>query len=107
MQIDILTLFPEICRAPLSESMMKRAQENKIVDLRIHKSARLDDRQTPHRRRRAVRRRAGDGDETETNFCRGGRTENSKVENHSDVADTILNSSASRHGQRATLEIVE
>jgi tRNA (guanine37-N1)-methyltransferase len=36
MNIDILTLFPEICRAPLSESMMKRAQENKIVDLRIH-----------------------------------------------------------------------
>jgi len=36
MNIDILTLFPEICRAPLSESMMKRAQENNIVDLRIH-----------------------------------------------------------------------
>ncbi|HEY2625913.1 MAG TPA: tRNA (guanosine(37)-N1)-methyltransferase TrmD [Candidatus Udaeobacter sp.] len=36
MQIDILTLFPEICRAPLSESMMKRARENRIVDLRIH-----------------------------------------------------------------------
>src|ERR1700730_9727432 len=36
MKIDIITLFPEICRAPLSESMMKRAQENKIVDLRIH-----------------------------------------------------------------------
>jgi tRNA (guanine37-N1)-methyltransferase len=36
MKIDILTLFPEICRAPLSESMMKRAQENKIVDLQIH-----------------------------------------------------------------------
>src|SRR5438477_655163 len=36
MQIDILTLFPEVCRAPLSESMMKRAQENGIVDLRIH-----------------------------------------------------------------------
>ena len=36
MKIDILTLFPEICRAPLSESMMKRAQENGIVDLRIH-----------------------------------------------------------------------
>src|SRR5437763_2931884 len=36
MKIDILTLFPEICRTPLSESMMKRAQENKIVDLRIH-----------------------------------------------------------------------
>ena len=36
MKIDILTLFPEICRAPLSESIMKRAQENRIVDLRIH-----------------------------------------------------------------------
>src|SRR5881398_3960708 len=36
MKIDILTLFPEICRAPLSESMMKRAQQNKIVDLQIH-----------------------------------------------------------------------
>src|ERR1700704_922016 len=36
MKIDILTLFPEICRAPLGESMMKRARENGTVDLRIH-----------------------------------------------------------------------
>jgi tRNA (guanine37-N1)-methyltransferase len=36
MRIDIVTLFPEICRAPLSESIMKRAQEKAIVDLRIH-----------------------------------------------------------------------
>ncbi len=36
MKIDILTLFPEICRVPLSESIMKRAQEKEIVDLRIH-----------------------------------------------------------------------
>jgi tRNA (guanine37-N1)-methyltransferase len=36
MKIDILTLFPEICRAPLNESMMKRAQENGVVDLRVH-----------------------------------------------------------------------
>src|SRR3982750_4025712 len=36
MKIDILTLFPDICRAPLAESIMKRAQENGIVDLRIH-----------------------------------------------------------------------
>jgi tRNA (guanine37-N1)-methyltransferase len=36
MKIDILTLFPEICRAPLNQSIMKRAQENKIVELRIH-----------------------------------------------------------------------
>ncbi|CAN5130027.1 hypothetical protein BH20VER2_BH20VER2_09520 [soil metagenome] len=36
MQIDILTLFPEICRAPLSESMMKRAQEGGVLQLRVH-----------------------------------------------------------------------
>ena len=36
MRIDILTLFPAICCAPLSESMMKRARENGIVQLRIH-----------------------------------------------------------------------
>jgi tRNA (guanine37-N1)-methyltransferase len=36
VKIDILTLFPDICRAPLSESIMKRAQESGIVDLRIH-----------------------------------------------------------------------
>jgi tRNA (guanine37-N1)-methyltransferase len=36
MRIDIVTLFPEICRAPLSESIMKRAQEKRIVELFIH-----------------------------------------------------------------------
>ena len=36
MRIDILTLFPEICRAPLSESMMKRAQASGALDLRIY-----------------------------------------------------------------------
>src|SRR5437763_16287106 len=36
MRIDIITLFPEICRAPLNESMMKRAQENSALELRIH-----------------------------------------------------------------------
>ncbi len=36
MKIDIVTLFPEICRAPLGESIMKRAQKNGIVDLSIH-----------------------------------------------------------------------
>jgi tRNA (guanine37-N1)-methyltransferase len=36
MRIDIITLFPEICRAPLNVSMMKRAQENGGLDLRIH-----------------------------------------------------------------------
>jgi tRNA (guanine37-N1)-methyltransferase len=36
MRIDIVTLFPEICHAPLSESIMKRAQENRIIELHIH-----------------------------------------------------------------------
>ena len=36
VKIDILTLFPDICRAPLGESIMKRVQENGIIDLRIH-----------------------------------------------------------------------
>ncbi len=36
MKIDIVTLFPEICRAPLSESMMRRAQDKNIVELQIH-----------------------------------------------------------------------
>src|SRR5215467_11977834 len=35
MRIDIVTLFPEICRAPLSESMMKRAQEKGLLELHI------------------------------------------------------------------------
>jgi tRNA (guanine37-N1)-methyltransferase len=36
MRIDILTLFPEVCRGPLNESMMKRAQESGALELRIH-----------------------------------------------------------------------
>src|SRR5436190_4841862 len=36
MTIDILTLFPEICGAPLNASMMKRAQESGALDLHIH-----------------------------------------------------------------------
>jgi tRNA (guanine37-N1)-methyltransferase len=36
MRIDIVTLFPEICRAPLNESMMKRAQGKGAVDIHIH-----------------------------------------------------------------------
>src|SRR5436190_4748943 len=36
MRIDSVTLFPEICHAPLNESMMRRAQEKQIVDIHIH-----------------------------------------------------------------------
>lgn len=36
MRIDILTIFPEIFDGPFSQSMLKRAQEKKIVELHIH-----------------------------------------------------------------------
>jgi tRNA (guanine37-N1)-methyltransferase len=36
MRIDILTLFPEMFAGPLSESMIKRARERGLVDIRVH-----------------------------------------------------------------------
>jgi len=36
MRIDIVTLFPEICRTPLSESSLKRAQQKGILELHVH-----------------------------------------------------------------------
>jgi len=36
VRIDVITLFPEICRAPLNESMMKRAQQSGALELHIH-----------------------------------------------------------------------
>jgi tRNA (guanine37-N1)-methyltransferase len=36
VRVDIITLFPEICRIPLGESMMGRAQETGALDLHIH-----------------------------------------------------------------------
>lgn len=36
MLIDILTLFPEMFEGPLSESMIKRAQEKGVVTIRLH-----------------------------------------------------------------------
>ena len=36
MQIDIITLFPEIALAPLSESIIQRARDHGIVDIRAH-----------------------------------------------------------------------
>lgn len=36
MVIDILTLFPEIALAPLSESIIKRARESDIAEVRAH-----------------------------------------------------------------------
>jgi tRNA (guanine37-N1)-methyltransferase len=36
VRVDIITLFPEICRVPLGESMMGRAQQTGALDLRVH-----------------------------------------------------------------------
>ncbi len=36
MRVDIVTLFPEVCRAPLGESMMGRAQETGALTLGVH-----------------------------------------------------------------------
>ena len=36
LEIDVLTIFPEVVRAPLSESILGRASEQGTVELRIH-----------------------------------------------------------------------
>ena len=36
MKIDILTLFPEMFRGPFDESIVKRAQNKKLVEIKIH-----------------------------------------------------------------------
>lgn len=36
MKIDVLTLFPQMFAGPLSESMIKRAQEKGVVEINIH-----------------------------------------------------------------------
>jgi len=36
MRIDILTLFPEMVKAPLSHSIIGRACDNKVMDIQVH-----------------------------------------------------------------------
>src|SRR4030042_4775320 len=36
MKIDILTLFPEMFKGPFEESIIKRAQEKGLVEIKIH-----------------------------------------------------------------------
>lgn len=36
MKIDILTIFPDICRGPLGESIIGRAQESGAVEIVVH-----------------------------------------------------------------------
>lgn len=36
MRIDIITLFPAMFQGPLTESILQRAQDEKLIDLRFH-----------------------------------------------------------------------
>ena len=36
MKIDIITLFPEMFKGPFATSMLKKAQDNKLVEIKIH-----------------------------------------------------------------------
>jgi len=36
MQIDIVTIFPEMFKGPFEESMVKRASDKKVVEINIH-----------------------------------------------------------------------
>ncbi len=36
MRIDIITIFPEICRAPLGESILQRARDRGLFSLHLH-----------------------------------------------------------------------
>lgn len=49
MRLDIVTLFPGICAAPLQESILKRAQDRGIVEVRI-----IDLRDFTHDRHRTA-----------------------------------------------------
>ncbi len=36
MRIDVLTLFPRMFHGPLTESILRRAQDDKLLDVRLH-----------------------------------------------------------------------
>ena len=36
MRIDIITIFPEYFKSPFSHSILKRAQENNLIEIKIH-----------------------------------------------------------------------
>ena len=36
MRIDILTLFPKMFAGPFAESIVKRAQDKGLIEIRIH-----------------------------------------------------------------------
>ena len=71
MKFDIVTIFPRMFEAPLAEGVVARGVESGAHRRGGARPARLHDRPAPHRRRRAVWRRAGDGDEARAAVPRG------------------------------------
>ena len=61
MRIDVITIFPELFDVPLRTSIIGRAAEAGIVDVRDPRPPRARPRAAPIGRRRAVRRRRRDG----------------------------------------------
>ena len=70
MRIDIVTLFPEVALAPLSDSIIQRARAAGMVEVVGHQLRDWSRGQTPAGGRLAVRRRAGDVAETRAAVCR-------------------------------------
>ena len=60
---DVITIFPAMVEAALAEGVVGRARRVGAGRHSGARPARLHRRSAPHGRRRAVRRRAGDGDE--------------------------------------------
>jgi tRNA (guanine37-N1)-methyltransferase len=49
VRIDILTIFPGVFRAPLAESLLGKAIEGGVVDVRVHDIRAFADADDPHR----------------------------------------------------------
>ena len=50
MKIDILTIFPDMFKGPFDESMIKRAQEKKLVEIcyNAREAGMIDDPRTSY-----------------------------------------------------------
>ena len=71
MTVDVITIFPAMVEAALAEGVVGRARERGLVDIRVRDLRDVHRRPAPDGRRRAVRRRAGHGDEARAAVSRG------------------------------------
>ena len=63
MKFTVVTILPELIEPALTAGVVGRAREAGVITVDDGQPARLHARQAPHRRRHAVRRRPGHGDE--------------------------------------------